>query len=54
MIDPDTIEDIDDCDGESVLAYGYNPISKEWAWEWVPMEELAEAGRTDIIARVIG
>ena len=54
MIDPDTIEDVDDCDGESILAYGYNPIDRVWVWEWVPMEELAEAGRTDIIARVMG
>ena len=52
MIDPDTIEEVDDCDGEAVLAYGYNPVSKAWEWAWVQMEELAEAGRTDIIERL--
>lgn len=54
MIDPDTIEDIDDCDGEEVYAYGYDREAKEWKWAWVPYDFLAEAGRTDIIERAWG
>lgn len=52
MIDPDTIDDIDDVDGEEVLCHGYNPLKKTWTWDWVPMEHLHEAGRTDIIERL--
>lgn len=54
MIDPDTIEDIDDCDGECVLAYGYDSETKAWKWDWVALEVLADAGRTDIINRLYG
>ena len=54
MINPETIEDIDDCDGEEIFAYGYDPVSKTWKWDWVPFDHLAEAGRTDIIERVWG
>ena len=32
MIDPDTIEEIDDCDGECVYAYGFDPVTENWAW----------------------
>jgi hypothetical protein len=52
MIDPDTIEDIDDCDGESVFAYGFDPTSGKWEWAWVPVEHIAESGRSDIIDRL--
>lgn len=54
MIDPETIEDIDDCDGESISAYGYNPESRKWEWGWVPLEYVADCGRSDIIERVYG
>jgi hypothetical protein len=51
MIDPSTIEDIDDCDGESVLAYG-RATTGRWTWQWVPIETLYEAGRGDILRAV--
>lgn len=52
MIDPDTIEDIDDCDGDSIWAYGYNTVSKQWEWGAVPLEYVYDAGRTDILRRL--
>lgn len=52
MIDPDTIEDIDDCDGESVLAYGFDTEKGEWSWGWIWIDILRESGRTDIIERI--
>ncbi len=52
MIDFDTIEDVDDCDGEAVFAYGFDPLKQEWVWEWVPLEDLAEADRRDILQRL--
>lgn len=52
MIDFDTIEDVDDCDGEAVFAYGFDPVKQEWLWEWVPLEDLAEADRRDILHRL--
>jgi hypothetical protein len=54
MIDPETIEDIDDCDGESIFALGYDPLTKRWEWQWVTLEYVAECGRTDIIERLFG
>ena len=54
MIDPESIEDIDDCDDEAIFAYGYDPDSKKWVWAWVPIVHVAEAGRTDIIDRLYG
>ncbi|MFK4537923.1 hypothetical protein ABIA00_006106 [Bradyrhizobium ottawaense] len=41
MIDPDTIEDADECDGESLHAYGYDREKGEWRWQWVPIEAPA-------------
>lgn len=52
MIDPETIEDIDDCDGEAVYAYGFDPETSKWTWGWVPLEYIQEAGRTDILTRL--
>jgi hypothetical protein len=52
MIDPDTIEDIDDCDGDAILAYGFDTASEKWAWAWLPIQFIAEAGRSDIIDRI--
>ena len=54
MIDPETIEDIDDCDGESIFAYGYDPLTKKWGWAWIELEYVAECGRTDIVERIYG
>ena len=54
MIDFDTIEDIEECDGEAIHAYGFNPETKSWEWAWVQIEDLAEAGRIDIVERVMG
>ena len=54
MIDPDTIDDIDEVDGEEVFCHGYDPSVKEWKWDWVPYDHLADAGRSDIIERVWG
>ena len=52
MIDPETIEDIDDCDGESIFAYGFDHVKKSWEWAWVPIEHVAECGRSDIVDRL--
>lgn len=52
MIDPETIEDMDDCDGESVHVYGFDPETNGWGWGWLGLEYLYESGRTDIIARL--
>jgi hypothetical protein len=49
MIDVDSIEDVEDCDGESVLAYGPDSDTGEWRWDWVSIEHLHDYGRTDII-----
>ncbi|MGU3493674.1 hypothetical protein ACLBXM_06485 [Xanthobacteraceae bacterium A53D] len=54
MIDPTTIEDIDDCDGESIYCYGFDPDSGKWECQWVPLEYVADAGRSDIIERLFG
>jgi hypothetical protein len=53
MIDPETIEEVDDCDGESVHAYGLDAATGQWGWAWVSFEHLAEAGREDIISSVL-
>ncbi len=52
MIDPETIEEVDDCDGESVRAYGFDPEAKTWKWDWVSLEYVVECGRSDIIDRL--
>ncbi|YBV97098.1 hypothetical protein M1D80_09440 [Phyllobacteriaceae bacterium JZ32] len=54
MIDPETIEDMDDCDGESLHAYGYDPVARKWEWAWIPLEYIYESGRSDIIDRLYG
>lgn len=54
MIDPDTIDEADDCDGESIHAYGYNQNTGAWEWDWIPFEELWEHGRGDIVAQFMG
>ena len=52
MIDPETIEEVDDCDGESVHAYGFDAEAKVWKWDWLSLEYVAEGGRSDIIDRL--
>jgi hypothetical protein len=52
MIDPETIEDIDDCDGEAVYCYGFDRETNGWTWGWLSLEYLYESGRADIIARL--
>jgi hypothetical protein len=52
MIDPDSIEDVEDCDGEGVFSYGLDSDTGKWCWGWVPIEHLYEYGRTDIIDRL--
>jgi hypothetical protein len=49
MIDIDTIEDADECDGEALHAYGRDTSTGEWVWRWVPVEVLIEAGRGDLV-----
>jgi hypothetical protein len=49
MIAPDTIEEAEECDGESVSCYGQDADTGEWRWEWVPIETLYECGREDIL-----
>ncbi|MDF2810412.1 MAG: hypothetical protein K0S56_1443 [Microvirga sp.] len=49
MIDPETIEEWEECDGEAVSCYGFDPDTGEWAWGWVPLENIEENGRTDIL-----
>lgn len=51
MIDLDTIEDIDECDGEAVHVYG-RLSTGQWSWQWVPIEAVAEAGRDDILIAI--
>lgn len=54
MINPDTIDDIDDCDGEAVCCFGEDAETREWKWDWVPIEKLIEAGRQDVVDQVCG
>lgn len=49
MIEPDTIEDADEFDGEALHVYGRDISSGEWLWAWVPVETLIEAGRGDLL-----
>jgi hypothetical protein len=49
MIDPDTIEDVDDSDGEALHAYGRDSDTGEWRWQWIAVETLLEAGRGDLV-----
>jgi hypothetical protein len=49
MIDPDTIEDVDECDGESLHVYGRDISTGRWQWQWLPVEVLIEAGRGDLV-----
>ena len=52
MISPDTIEEAEECDGESVMCHGQDAETGEWRWEWVPVETLYEQGREDILRYV--
>lgn len=36
MIDLVTIEDVDECDGEALHAYGRDLSTGQWRWDWVP------------------
>lgn len=47
MIDPETIEDIDDCDGESAYVYGFDAKTGKWSWGWLLLEHLYEHGRLE-------
>ncbi len=49
MIDLDTIEDADDCDGDTMHVYGRDPTTGQWFWQWLPVETLLEAGRGDLV-----
>lgn len=49
MIDTDTIDDFEDFDGDTLWAYGYNTVTKQWVWSAVPIEDIYEGGRTDIL-----
>jgi hypothetical protein len=52
MIDPETIEDVDDCDGDAVYVYGFDPEKNGWGWSWLALQYLYESGRGDIIERL--
>jgi hypothetical protein len=49
MIDLDTIDDADECDGEALHVYGRDADTGEWRWQWVSVETLVEAGRGDLV-----
>lgn len=49
MIDLDTIEDADECDGEVPHVCGRDTETGQWAWQWVPVEVLIESGRGDLL-----
>jgi hypothetical protein len=49
MIDLNTIEDADECDGESLRVYGRDVTTGHWQWQWLPVEVLIEAGRSDLV-----
>jgi hypothetical protein len=49
MIDIETIEDADECDGEALHAYGRDTTTGQWTWRWVPVEMLIESGRGDLV-----
>lgn len=49
MIDIDTIEDADECDGEALHVYGRDTTTGQWRWQWVAVETLMEAGRGDLV-----
>lgn len=49
MIDIDTIEDADECDGEALHVYGRDATTDQWLWAWVSVELLIEAGRGDLL-----
>lgn len=52
MIDAETIEDWDDCDGNSIYCYGYNSETKEWEWGWCDIADLEIEGRLDILRQL--
>lgn len=54
MIDPDTIEEADECDGEALHVYGRDADSGDWRWQWVSVEALVEAGRGDLTPWLFG
>jgi hypothetical protein len=49
MIDAETIEEWEDTDGEHVLVHGFDSEAGEWRSDWIHVEDLEEAGRTDIL-----
>ena len=52
VINTDSIEEVEDFDGEAAFCFGQDGNSTDWRWEWVPIEALMEAGRTDILQSV--
>lgn len=52
MIDPETVEEWEDCDGEAVSCFGFDPDTGQWGWGWVALEYIEEAGREDIMERL--
>ena len=49
MIDPDSIDECDECDGEVLHVYGRDSDTGMWKWQWVAVETLVEAGRGDLV-----
>jgi len=49
MIDIDSIEDCDECDGDLLHVYGRDAVTGQWRWQWVSVEVLIEAGRADLV-----
>jgi hypothetical protein len=49
MIDPNTIDECDECDGEAVHVFGRDTTTGQWVWQWVAIETLLDAGRADLL-----
>ncbi|MCZ0734582.1 hypothetical protein OZ671_10065 [Phreatobacter sp. AB_2022a] len=49
MIDPHTINETVETDGESLFCFGEDAETGEMVWAWIPVEILEEAGRTDLL-----
>lgn len=49
MIDLETVEECDECDGDNVYVHGRDEETGSWAWGWVSLESLYESGRVDLL-----
>jgi len=47
-LDLDSIDDIDDADGDALLVYVFDRSAGEFVWTWISRETLAESGRYDL------